>query len=92
MPKLNVAEITGARKAVPAWKKKGAEIARTYEFPDFAGAMKFVNAVARAAERADHHPDINIRWNRVTLALTTHSEGGLTARDFALAKQCDGLV
>lgn len=92
MPKLKVTEITAARKAVPAWRKNGAEISRTYEFHDFAAAMKFVNAVARAAERADHHPDINIRWNRVTLALTTHSEGGLTARDFALAKQCDGLV
>lgn len=92
MPKLQAAELRVALKTVPAWRKEGAALVRTFQFPDFAAAMKFVNAVARAAERADHHPDLTIRWNKVTLTLNTHSAGGLTKRDFALAKQCDGLA
>ena len=92
MPKLKAAAVADALKSVPAWKKKGGEISRTCQFKDFAGALKFVNAVARAAQKADHHPDIDIRWNQVTLTLSTHSAGGLTEKDFALAKVCDGLV
>ncbi len=92
MARLKIAEVRAALKTVPAWKKQGAEIRRTFEFQDFAAALKFVNAVARAAERAAHHSDIDIRWNKVTLTLSTHSEGGLTAKDFALAKQLDALV
>jgi len=76
---------------VPDWKKKGATIARTYPFKDFPAAIKFVHAVAGLAEKAWHHPDIDIRWNKVTLALTTHDAGGLTGKDFALAKKFDGL-
>ena len=73
------------------WKKKGATIVRTYQFKDFPAAIKFVNAVARLAEKAWHHPDIDIRWNKVTLALTTHDAGGLTQKDFDLARQLDQL-
>jgi 4a-hydroxytetrahydrobiopterin dehydratase len=58
-------------------------------FDGFLGSVDFVNRVARMAEKVDHHPDINIRWNKVTLALTTHSQGGLTKKDFALARHCD---
>jgi 4a-hydroxytetrahydrobiopterin dehydratase len=54
--------------------------------------MKFVNAVATLAEEAQHHPDIDVRWNRVTLALSTHDAGGLTEKDFTLARQCDALA
>ena len=92
MSKLKPTEIKNALRSVPHWKKKGAEISITREFKDFAGAMKFVNAVARQAEKANHHPDIDIRWNKVTLALTTHDQGGLTEKDFALAQQFDALV
>lgn len=92
MPKPAPAEIKAALAALPNWTRRGAIIRRTYEFPDFAAAMKFVNAVARAAEKANHHPDVDIRWNRVTLALTTHDAGGLTDKDFALAAQCDRLA
>ena len=92
MPKLTPAQIKTALPSVPEWKKQGANIVRTFQFKDFVVAMKFVNAVAKLAEKADHHPDIDIRWNKVTLALSTHSEGGLTEKDFALAKQFDGLV
>ena len=76
---------------MPQWQRDGEIISRTYEFKDFAAAMKFVNQVADLAEQAHHHPDMDIRWNRVALALTTHDAGGLTEKDFALAKQCDAL-
>ena len=89
MAKLTQTQIKTALPAVPKWKKKGSAITRTFEFKDFVAAMKFVNATARAAEKACHHPDIDIRWNKVTLALSTHSEGGLTEKDFAVARQID---
>ncbi len=79
-------------KRIPAWTRRGSTIRRTFEFADFVVAMKFVNAIARAAEKAQHHPDIDIRWNRVALGLTTHDAGGLTAKDFALAVRADALA
>ena len=91
MPKLTPAQIKSALLRVPQWKKRRREITRTYQFKDFVVAMKFVNRVAKLAEQAGHHPDIDIRWNKVTLALTTHSEGGLTTKDFQLARKFDGL-
>lgn len=92
MSKLTPVQIKAALPAVPQWRRKAAVISRTFEFKDFVVAMKFVNAVARTAERAWHHPDIDIRWNKVTLALTTHDAGGLTEKDFALAAKFDGLA
>ncbi len=89
MEKLKAVQIKTALAAVPDWKKNGATIARTYQFKDFPAAIKFVNAVARLAEKAWHHPDIDIRWNKVTLVLTTHDAGGLTKKDFALARKFD---
>ncbi|MCI0535570.1 MAG: 4a-hydroxytetrahydrobiopterin dehydratase [Verrucomicrobiales bacterium] len=91
MPKLTPAQITASLGSVPEWKKKGAAISRVYEFKDFPGAIKFVNGIAKLAEKAWHHPDIDIRWNKVTLALTTHDEGGLTEKDFELAAKFDKL-
>jgi 4a-hydroxytetrahydrobiopterin dehydratase len=90
--KLDEARIGPALAALPQWKRDGEIISRTFEFEDFPAAMKFVNAVAELAEQAQHHPDIDVRWNKVTLALTTHDAGGLTEKDFALAKQCDALA
>ena len=92
MTKLTAREIKAALAGVSTWRKKGSMIRRVFEFKDFPAAVKFVNAAARIAEKAWHHPDIDIRWNKVTLALTTHDEGGLTAKDFALAKKFDALV
>ena len=92
MPKLTPPLIKAALAGTPHWKKKGAKIARTYEFKDFVASMKFVNAVSKLAEQAWHHPDIDIRWNKVTLSLTTHDQGGLTGKDFALAKKFDAVV
>jgi 4a-hydroxytetrahydrobiopterin dehydratase len=89
--KSTAAQIKSALAKIPDWKKKEAVIARTFQFKDFLAAMKFVDAVAVAAEQAWHHPDINIRWNKVTLALTTHDAGGLTQKDFDLARQFDQL-
>ncbi|HUB87561.1 MAG TPA: 4a-hydroxytetrahydrobiopterin dehydratase [Verrucomicrobiae bacterium] len=89
--KLTEAQIAVALNSVPDWKQNGDVIARTFQFKDFPAAIKFVNAVALAAEQAWHHPDIDIRWNKVTLVLTTHDAGGLTEKDFALARQFDEL-
>ena len=91
MKKLNSSEIKSALATVPDWKKKVAVISRKFQFKDFPAAMKFVNVVAKLAEKEQHHPDIDIRWNKVTLALTTHDAGGLTKKDFALAKKFDRL-
>jgi 4a-hydroxytetrahydrobiopterin dehydratase len=74
------------------WEHEGGQIQKTFEFDDFVTAIKFVNDVADLAERYDHHPDIDIRYNRVTLALTTHSEGGLTARDFDIAGEIEQAI
>lgn len=92
MALLNAAEIKRALRQFTAWRKRGRVIRRTFEFADFRAAMRFVNRVAKLAERAGHHPDIDLRWNRVTLALSTHSEGGLTDKDFSLARRIDALL
>jgi 4a-hydroxytetrahydrobiopterin dehydratase len=91
MPTLNAAQIKQSLRALPAWTRRGAAISRTYVYQDFPAAIRFVNKVARLAEKAGHHPDMDICWNKVTLTLSTHDEGGLTAKDFALAQQCDQL-
>lgn len=92
MPKLTPAEIKRALPKTRGWSKRGKVISRTYQFKDFPAAMKFTNAVARLAEKAWHHPDIDIRWNKVTLALTTHDQGGLTEMDFDLAVKFNKLA
>lgn len=91
MSKLTAAKIKASLATLPEWKKKGATITRTFVFKDFPAAIKFVNATAKLAEKAWHHPDIDIRWNKVTLTLTTHDAGGLTEKDFALALKFNRL-
>jgi len=76
----------------PDWSRSGDSIIRTFELDDFSQAMGFVTRVALEAEKADHHPDIDIRWNEVTLTLSTHSEGGLTVKDLKLADTADSLA
>lgn len=85
MKPLTDLKVKAALKTVPLWRRKGVSIRSTFEFKDFPLAIKFVNQVARLAERAGHHPDIDIRWNKVNLLLTTHDAGGLTQKDFDLA-------
>ncbi len=91
MPKMADKEIEAALSALPEWTVVGEAIQRTYHFPDFVAAMKFVNAIADSAERDQHHPDILIRYNKVTLTLATHDAGGVTEKDFKLAITADGL-
>jgi 4a-hydroxytetrahydrobiopterin dehydratase len=71
------------------WDREGDEIQKVFEWDDFSSAIKFVNDVAKLADRYDHHPDIDIRWNKVKLVLSTHSEGGLTAVDFDMANDIE---
>jgi 4a-hydroxytetrahydrobiopterin dehydratase len=84
-------EVEAFIEAHPGWDRDGDRISRTYEFSNFNESMGYVTRVALEAEKANHHPDIDIRWNEVTLTLSTHSEGGLTAKDLDLADICDGL-
>ena len=74
-----------------SWDREGAEIVKNYRGKDFAEALAYVNEVGRLAEEANHHPDIDIRWNVVTLRLSTHSAGGLTRADLDLARKIDAL-
>jgi 4a-hydroxytetrahydrobiopterin dehydratase len=83
------AEVQAFVKRSPGWALEGGMLKRIFTFADFRAAMAFVNRVADAAEAADHHPDIDIRYSKVTLGLSTHDAGGITARDTALATQVD---
>ena len=88
---LNDDQIT-TRLAGSQWRREGETIVRDWKFNDFAQAMAFANRVADAAEEANHHPDILVHgWNKVRLALTNHSAGGLTEPDFKMAERFDGL-
>src|SRR6188508_2052960 len=78
-------------KKIPEWELEKKHIERTFEFDDFTESIDFVNSVAEVAEDEEHHPDIDIRYNKVRLVLTTHSKGGLTELDFNLAERIDTL-
>lgn len=87
MKPLSDAEIAEHLARLPGWERQGNAIHRTFSFADFAGALVFVNRVAERAEAMNHHPDIDIRYSKVTLTLSTHDAGGLTGKDFDLAGQ-----
>lgn len=91
MKHLSPKQIAIYLKTVPQWARRAKTIHREFEFKGFTDAIDFVNRVARAAEKNDHHPDIDIRWNKVTLVFTTHSKGGLTDNDFESARQVSGI-
>jgi 4a-hydroxytetrahydrobiopterin dehydratase len=91
MERLSDDEKAHAAAALPDWALRDDTLVRTFVFKDFAAAMEFTNAVAVLAEAARHHPDIDIRWNEVTLALTSHDAGGLTQRDLDLAHGVESL-
>ena len=84
-------QITAELSESPGWTTENGEITQTFERRDFRDALLLVGAVAFLAEEASHHPDIDIRWNKVTLTLSTHSAGGLTAADFSLARRISAL-
>jgi 4a-hydroxytetrahydrobiopterin dehydratase len=91
MPQLDDTAVAEGLQRLPGWERRGNQIVKSFVREDFAHAMVFVNEVASAAEAAGHHPDIDIRWNTVTLALSSHDEGGLTDRDFQLAARIQEL-
>ena len=88
--KLTEAEIAAALPNVPGWTRNGDGIERQYKFADFTQAFAFMARVALLAEKADHHPEWSNVYNRVDIRLTTHDAGGISARDFALARAIDG--
>jgi 4a-hydroxytetrahydrobiopterin dehydratase len=90
--KLSDAEVQTWLKAHPGWALEGGMIRRTFAFKDFRASMAFVNRVADAADAADHHPDIDIRYSKVILGMVTHDAGGLTFRDTKLAEEADALA
>lgn len=87
--KLSEEEIEGHLSRLSGWAREGEEITKQYEFKDFSKAMQFVNHVAEEADSVNHHPDIDIRYNKVKLALTTHDSGGLTQNDINVAAAAD---
>jgi 4a-hydroxytetrahydrobiopterin dehydratase len=92
MEKLSETEIQRELATTPGWELSGNAIVRAVRLADFAEAMEFVNRVAAVAEEANHHPDITIEWNTVTLTQSTHAAGGLTEHDFALARRLNALA
>jgi 4a-hydroxytetrahydrobiopterin dehydratase len=89
---LSDSEVADRLRNLPGWSAANAAtsaLTRTLKFDDFKAALNFVNRVGDEAEGLNHHPDIDIRWNKVTLTLSTHSAGGLTERDFTLAHRID---
>ena len=89
MAKLTAEAVQERLKRLPGWSLKGEAIGKQYTWPSFPEAIRFVNQVADLAEHVDHHPDILINYRRVTLTLSTHSEGGLTRKDFDLAERIE---
>jgi len=92
MEKLEDAAIQAKLEAYPEWSLSGGALQRTFAFDDFLGAMSFVNRVAALAEALQHHPDIMIRYSKVTLTLSTHDVGGISERDFAFASQVGAVA
>ena len=92
MPALHNKQIKLNLQAVPNWSKRAQTILRTFKFEGFLKGIEFVNRIAAKAQKMNHHPDIDIRFDQVTLTLTTHDEGGITEKDFLLARQCDGVL
>jgi 4a-hydroxytetrahydrobiopterin dehydratase len=91
-PRLSEAEIQGRLGDVPGWQVAGDALTKTFTFANFVESMQFVNRLAQAAEDAQHHPDIDIRYNKVTISLSTHDAGGVTEKDFALAQEADAAA
>ena len=89
---LDSKQIKAALKDLPEWDLEKHSIERTFEFDDFAGSVDFVNGIAELAEETDHHPDIDIRYAKVRVILSTHSKGGLTELDFEMAERIGNLV
>jgi 4a-hydroxytetrahydrobiopterin dehydratase len=92
MQRFSKEEAASRLGTLPGWQIEAGELTRTFTFKDFIAALAFVNRLGDQAEQAGHHPDIDIRYNRVRLSLVTHDAGGLTAKDFELAAAVDKLA
>ena len=92
MARLSDQEIEQALGKCDGWSRDGDTIVKEFDRGDFAGSVDFVNAIAPSAEEMNHHPDLEISWSKVTVKITTHSEGGLTANDFELARKVDAAA
>ena len=89
---LSDAEVQQALQRLPGWKKNGNAIERNFQFTTFVQAMDFVNQIAEAAEAVNHHPDIHVSYNKVTLVLVSHDAGGVTQRDIRMAAKINELA
>jgi 4a-hydroxytetrahydrobiopterin dehydratase len=89
---LSDAEIEGKLAGLPGWERNGAAIEKSFKREDFVGSVHFVDSLVESAEAMNHHPDLAISWDTVTVTISTHSEGGLTANDFELAGKIDALA
>jgi 4a-hydroxytetrahydrobiopterin dehydratase len=89
---LTEEQLSDAQSHLPNWRRDGATLVREVEMANFPQAIQVVNRVAEIAENDDHHPDIDIRWRTLTFRLSTHSAGGLTAKDTSLAAEIDGVI
>jgi 4a-hydroxytetrahydrobiopterin dehydratase len=85
MPTLSAEQIADQLKSLPGWEYKGNAIVKLFRFKEFMDGIEFINRVAEIAEAADHHPDITINYTRITFSCSTHSDGGVTEKDFKLA-------
>ena len=92
MARLEDAEIEARLTEHPGWERVGDAIVKSYTRGDFVGSVNFVKSLVEPAEAMNHHPDLEISWDTVTVSLSTHSEGGITAADFELAAKIDALV
>jgi 4a-hydroxytetrahydrobiopterin dehydratase len=90
-PKLSDVQVTDALATLPGWSREGDAITKTYKFGKFADGISFVQRIAAAADKADHHPDIDIRYTKIRVALSTHDAGGITAADAKLAGEIERL-
>jgi len=91
MALLDDDEIRERLGGLEGWERDGAALRREFKFDDFKGSVDFVNRITPVAEEMNHHPDLSISWNTVTVSLSTHSQGGITENDFELAKKIDPL-
>jgi 4a-hydroxytetrahydrobiopterin dehydratase len=92
MALLGDAEIEAKLAGLPGWERSGEAIVKRFERGDFVGSVKFVESLVEPAESMNHHPDLEISWDKVKVTISTHSEGGLTAADFELAAKIDALA
>jgi 4a-hydroxytetrahydrobiopterin dehydratase len=92
MALLSDSEIEARLAGLAGWERRGDAIGKVFERGDFVGSVKFVDSLLEPAEAMNHHPDLEISWSKVTVTLSTHSEGGLTANDFELAAEIDALA